>query len=147
MNRPESYPHEEHPLHITRRGRQVAGSAALAAVLFGGWQALDALHHEPERTMDTSITTVVIEDTARLRREPIAEGSHNEASNILAVHEGEPISISVEGALQQEDMANGEWIGLTGEQLADNIVELGDVSDSDTVFWINTQRLIIEREQ
>jgi len=146
MNRPESYSHEEHPLHITRRGRRIVGGTVLAVTLLGAYQALEALDHEPERTIDTSITGVTITDTARLRSEPEAEGN-NEAPNIIAVHEGDPVSISVEGALQQEDTVNGEWIGLTGEQLADNIPELGDVSDSDTVYWINAQRLIIERQQ
>lgn len=96
---------------------------------------------ETNGDFDPSISTVVIEDGARLRDESFV-GSENNPNHVSTVRtEDGTTPVAVDGVFVRKDSANGEWYGIEVDDLISAGIDLSGITVEDgSVLWVNSQK-------
>lgn len=127
---------------IESKEKRVSKKAKLGAFLGGGALLLTACSTETPVDYgepDTEVTSVTLQDEARIRGTPQV-GNEAETSNLLYQVDLRDLATEIDiptpsGVYESEDSANGDWIGISVNDLPTELQE--KLNDKDGIVWIN----------
>jgi hypothetical protein len=90
--------------------------------------------------VDRSITSISLEDGARIRKDPFVPSISSESNNLVDELE-EPITVETDGkAVVASETPDGNWYGIPAESLRRIDPDFKLKGDSDGYVWVNHQK-------